>query len=190
MSLETRREAAQAARMYETYSPVFLDTETTGTGPNAEVIELAVLGWQGEVLFESLVKPRGRIESGAYQVHGISDSLLVSAPQWGEVWREVEPILKAKKIGAYNSDFDLRLLRQTQKLNGLSWQLGDDQFFCVMKLYARFAGNWDTRRGSYRWHSLDAAGQQCGIPLPNSHRARDDASLARAVFKYISGWQS
>ena len=190
MDLMARQDAVQTARVLQLSAPLFLDTETTGTGPNAEVIEVAVIDWQGETLFDSLVRPRGRIELGAFQVHGISDEIVQSAPSWDEVWPGIEPLIRNKKVGAYNSEFDLRILKQTHRLNLMNWQVAEDQFFCVMKLYARFAGNWDSRRRSYRWHSLSTAGQQCGIPLSNSHRALDDTLLARAVFEFIANWKA
>jgi hypothetical protein len=36
-----------------------------------------------------------------------------------------------------------------------------------------------------KWQSLDAAGRQCRLPLTNTHRAKDDTLLARAVFEYM-----
>jgi hypothetical protein len=59
--------------------------------------------------------------------------------------------------------------------------------FCIMKLYAQYYGQWNSRRGDYRWQSLDAAGRQCRIPLPNSHRAKDDALLTKAVLENLAG---
>jgi hypothetical protein len=47
-----------------------------------------------------------------------------------------------------------------------------------MKLYADFIG-------SRRWQRLEEAGRQCRLELPNSHRAKDDTLLARAVFQYM-----
>jgi DNA polymerase III epsilon subunit-like protein len=89
-------------------------------------------------------------------------------------------------VGIYNSEFDLRMLKQSHQKYWLNWQLPEENFFCIMKLYARFYGEWDARRGSYRWQSLDQAGRQCRIPLPNSHRAKDDALLARALLQHIA----
>jgi hypothetical protein len=55
-----------------------------------------------------------------------------------------------------------------------------------MKLYARFRGDWNSRAGSYRWYSLDDARWQCGLELPNAHRAHADTLLARAVLNFIA----
>lgn len=185
----TRREAAQQAQKWARALPVYLDTETTGVGENAEVIEVAILDSDGEVIFESLVRPKGAIEPQAMRLHGITPADVQGAPGWAEVWPQVDKALLGRKIGAYNSEFDLRLLRQTQQRAWLSWTIPDSAFFCIMKLFARFHGEYDYQRSKYRWLSLEDAGRLSGIPLPNSHRARDDALLARALLLHMAGWQ-
>jgi DNA polymerase-3 subunit epsilon len=55
-----------------------------------------------------------------------------------------------------------------------------------MRLYAQFYGEWDPMRNSYRWQKLEDAGRQCGIAMPNSHRALEDALLAKAVLEHIA----
>jgi hypothetical protein len=55
-----------------------------------------------------------------------------------------------------------------------------------MKLYAQFRGDWNSRMGNYRWHSLDDARAHCGLDLPNAHRAQADTLLARAVLHYVA----
>lgn len=55
-----------------------------------------------------------------------------------------------------------------------------------MELYARYYGSWNERYSSYRWQSLENAGSQCGIAIPNSHRAKDDTLLARAVLLHMA----
>jgi len=181
-----RNEAVQRAQQLIKLQPVYLDTETTGTGPLAEIIEIAVVDQDGSVLLESLVKPKGTIEPDAIRVHGITPDKVQSAPTWKDFWPKVETILAGRQVGVYNSEFDLRMLKQSHQKYWLNWQLPEENFFCIMKLYARFYGEWDARRGSYRWQSLDQAGRQCRIPLPNSHRAKDDALLARALLQHIA----
>lgn len=181
-----RREAIQEAQRLLQARPLYLDTETTGTGPTAEVIEVGVVDSEGKTLYSSLVKPRGTIEPEAMRVHNIAPELVASAPGWTDVWPGLRTVLEGNHVGAYNSDFDLRLIKQSLTRAWLRWDLEDHSFFCVMKLYARFAGEWDSKRGSYRWHSLDAAGRQAGLPLVNSHRAIDDALLARALLHYMA----
>jgi DNA polymerase III epsilon subunit-like protein len=56
-----------------------------------------------------------------------------------------------------------------------------------MKLYAQFRGEANSRTRGYRWHSLDDARAQCGLDLPNAHRARADTLLARALLLWLAG---
>ncbi len=64
---------------------VFLDTETTGLGPDAEVIDVAVIDVLGRVLLDTLVHPRGHIPPDASRIHGIYAHHVAGAPSWGEV---------------------------------------------------------------------------------------------------------
>ncbi len=189
MDILTRREAVQQAQKWLQSEPLFLDTETTGTGPQSEVIEIAVVDHAGALLYNSLVRPKGRIEPDSTGIHGITPADVQDERPWEQVWPEVEPLLAGRSICAYNSDFDLRLLKQTHQRAWLKWTIPDSRFLCVMKLYARFQGDWDANRRSYRWHKLENAGRQSGISLPNSHHASDDALLARALLLYMAAWQ-
>jgi DNA polymerase-3 subunit epsilon len=99
------------------------------------------------------------------------------------VWARLRPLLIGRLILTYNADFDLRMLQQTHAMHGLRWSETPEtmRFDCLMKLFARYYGEWDMRRNDYRYQSLEAAGKHCGIALPNSHRASDDTFLARAL---------
>lgn len=181
-----RNEAIKRAQQLLQSSPIYLDTETTGIGPTAEIIEIALVDQDGSVIMETLVKPKGAIDREAFQVHGITLAVLQTAPTWKDVWPQVEAALAGRLVGVYNSEFDLRMMQQSHRKYWMNDRIPAENFFCIMKLYARFVGEWDNRRRSFRWHSLDQAGKQCQIPLPNSHRAKDDALLARALLLHIA----
>jgi DNA polymerase-3 subunit epsilon len=166
---------------------VFLDTETTGIGPADELVEICVLDHQGEVLVDSLVKPLCRVDPGARRHHGITDLMLEGAPLWPEVWPLVEAAVADRQMAVYNADFDVRMMRQSHKKHGIRWAFDEAGVACIMHLYAQFYGEWDRRRGSYRWQKLESAARQCGILLRNTHRARDDAVLSRAVLLHMAG---
>ncbi|MEA3350659.1 MAG: 3'-5' exonuclease [Chloroflexota bacterium] len=186
MNLSARAEAIRQAKQYLAKRPVYLDTETTGVGSNAEIVEVGIVDYDGSVLVDTLVKPRGRIEPGAQRVHKITKDMLADALYWEAVWPQVEAALKGRYVGIYNLDFDLRMLRQSHKRSWMQWREPAANFLCVMRLYAKFYGQWNSKRGSYRWQGLDKAGQQCGLNLPNSHRAADDTLLTRAVLHYMA----
>ena len=187
MISSARREAIQIAKEKLNLKPIFLDTETTGTDENDNIVEISIIDHDGRILIDTLVKPVGRISPGAMAVHRITDEMVTDAPRWSEIWPEVEAIFSGRLLGIYNADFDLRMMRQSHARNWMQWtDLAGMEVFCIMKLYAQFYGQWNSRRGNYRWQSLDNAGRQCGIPLPNSHRAKDDTLLTKEIFLHMA----
>jgi len=186
MESRSRHSAILEARVLLESNPVYLDTETTGMHFNSEVVEIGILDDQGQVLFDQLVRPRGKMDPAAGRVHGITQEMLESAPTWEQVWPQAEAFLRGKRIGVYNVEFDLRLMKQTHSRSWLTWSLPDTNFFDIMKLYARYHGDWDPLHKSYRYQSLEMAGRQCGIRLPNAHRAVDDCLLTRALLHFMA----
>lgn len=186
MDTRARHDAIQQAQEYLARKPVYLDTETTGIDPHAEIVEICIVDHDGNILLDALVKPRGKIDPGAQNVHGISEAMLAEAPGWEQVWPTVEKALKGRYVGIYNQDFDLRMMQQSHQRNWMQWRLPEATFFCVMKLYARFYGQWNSKRRSYRWQSLDNARWQCKLETPNSHRAKDDTLLTREVLLHMA----
>jgi len=186
MDSRYRRSAIQEARALLETNPVYLDTETTGMHFNSEVIEIGIIDDQGKTLFDQLVRPRGKIDPAAGRVHGITIEMLADAPTWEQVWPQAEVVLTSRKIGVYNVEFDLRLMKQSHSRVWLTWALPESNFFDIMKLYARFYGDWDPFHKSFRYQSLEIAGRQCGIRLPNAHRALDDCLLTRALLHYMA----
>jgi DNA polymerase-3 subunit epsilon len=182
MTTDPRSLAIQTAREKLGLNPLYLDTETTGTDRSSEIVEIGIIDNEGTNIFQSLVKPTITIPTQATQIHGITNEMVKIASPWYKVWPEVEKILTSRTVGIYNKEFDLRMIQQTHGKFRIPWrpaQTGNS--FCIMKLYAQYHGEWDPIRGSYRWQSLEAAGKQLKIPLQNSHRAMDDALLAREV---------
>ena len=185
--ISSRSQAGLTARQRLAEKPLFLDTETTGIERNSQIVEICILDDDGEIVFESLVRPTSSIPADVVRIHHITNEMVARAPGWHHVWPQVQAVLAGRLVGIYNAEFDLRMFQQTHASYNLRWPLNPGfTSFCIMKLYAQFYGDWNPSRGSYRWHSLEAAGRQSRVPLPNSHRAQDDASLARAILHYIA----
>ncbi len=186
MDSRYRQSAIQEAKALLALDPLYVDTETTGMHFTSEVIEIGIINDRGEVLFDQLIRPRGKMDPAAGRVHGITMEMLASAPTWEQVWPQAEALLMGRKIGVYNVEFDLRLMKQTNRQSWLTWSLPEASFFDVMKLYARYYGDWDPFHKSFRYQSLEIAGRQSGIRLPNAHRAVDDCRLTRALLHYMA----
>lgn len=186
VSPTARQRAIDAAREVLSHNPVYLDTETTGLNASDEIVEISILDHDGAVLLETLVKPSRAIPAEATAIHGITNEDVQSSRAWPIVWTLAKPLIIGRVVVIYNDDFDLRMMRQSYERYNMKW---NDRIktFDLLKLYAEYRGERDPRRGGYRYHSLASAGQQCGIALPNAHRATADALLARALMLHIAG---
>ncbi len=184
---QTRKATIAKVQKLLAKRPVYLDTETTGTHQTAEIVEICIVDHDGQVLLDSLVKPRSKIPLQATQIHGITNTMVRDAPTWSEIWPRVQAVLTGRSVGIYNAEFDLRLMEQSHRQAGMSWRAVEINVFCIMKLYARFYGDWNAYHGDYRWQSLEKAGGQCGLTLSNTHRAKDDTLLARAILHHMAG---
>ncbi len=178
--------AAKMARDVLSQRPVFLDTETTGLDSSAEIVEISVLDSDGCVLFESLVRSSQPIPRDASRIHHITDHMVATAPTWPIVWLQLRPHLIGRTIVIYNEEFDVRMMQQSHTRYRLPWRERLTTF-CLMKLYAQFKGEWSSTRNAYRYFSLDQAGRECSISLPNSHRSSDDTRLTHALMVYLAG---
>jgi DNA polymerase III subunit epsilon len=184
-----RQRAIQAAQQLMDQKPVFIDTETTGIDRNSEIIEISIIDHDGQTLFDSLIRPIQPIPAETTRIHHITNTQVANAPTWPVVWPTIRTLIIGRMIAIYNEEFDLRMLQQTHRRYNLPWR-DTLKSFCIMKLYAQFRSEYDPTHRSYRYFSLDAAGKQAGIALPNSHRARDDSMLARALLLYIASQNS
>jgi DNA polymerase-3 subunit epsilon len=186
VSQTARQRAIDAARDVLSLNPVYLDTETTGLNATDEIVEISIVDQDGAVLLETLVKPSRPIPAEATVIHGITNEDVQSSRAWPIVWTLAKPLITGRVVVIYNDDFDLRMMRQSYERYNMKWN-ERIKTFDLLKLYAEYRGERDPRRGGYRYHSLASAGKQCGIALPNAHRATADTLLARALMLHIAG---
>jgi DNA polymerase-3 subunit epsilon len=189
VSSSARINAIQRARQALLEKPVYLDTETTGLERTDEIVEIAIVDDEGHTLLESLVRSIQVIPREATRIHGITNEMVQHAPSWPVLWQSLRPILVGKLIVIYNVEFDLRMMQQSMQRYRLPWR---EQFytFDLLKYYAEYRSDWDPGRRSYRYYSLNAAGQHCRIALPNTHRATADTLLTRALLHFMANTQA
>jgi DNA polymerase III subunit epsilon len=181
----TRQRAIETARKIISARPVYLDTETTGLNKSDEIIEISIIDDEGQVLFESLIKPSQPIPPDSTRIHGITNEEVQSARTWPAAWPQIRSVLFGRLIVIYNEEFDLRMMQQSHARYRLPWKEKMNSVD-LLKLYAEFRGEWDSVRRSYRYHSLANAGKHCQISLLNAHRATADTLLTRAVLHFIA----
>ena len=194
MADPARREAIsrQACAWLEA-NALILDTETTGLGDDAEVVELAVIDCTGNVLLDTLVRPSGPVPAEAAAIHGITDAMLADAPTWSEIHDRFCCLVEGRQVVIYSREFDARVISQTARRYGLPAPQGFDQVLehdriqCAMHVYAEFRGEWSEERGQYRWQKLSAAAQQQGVTVENAHRALGDCLMTLGVVRAMAG---
>ena len=133
---------------------VILDTETTGLGDDAEIIQLAIIDLDAKTLFNENMRPTELtlIPSEATAVHGLTMAALEGCPTFAELAEPLGAAIGERDIITYNAAFDSRMYRQTLALAGGFEPSG--VWTCAMLEYARFVGEWNDYRQSYRWHKL------------------------------------
>jgi len=113
---------------------LIIDTETTGLSKESEVIQIGIIDTQGNILYESLCEPQGRLL--AQDIHGINQKRMSAEGRpFPEVYAEVQEILRgAAAVWAWNMPFDRRLLKQSCDRYGLT--LPRLHWRCSMREYA------------------------------------------------------
>jgi DNA polymerase-3 subunit epsilon len=182
--LTARAEAIHwAASMLEQTDAVFLDTETTGFGPHAEIVDVAVVDRHGAVLLDTLVRPVGSIPSDATAIHGIVDAMVADAPRWPEVYPLLCAALDGRAVVVYNAEFDFTMVNQ------MNWRCRfgqrNDAWHCAMRQYGAFSQQWNAKYGNYRWFKLADALATFGLPS-GGHRALGDALACRQVVERMA----
>jgi len=189
ISSSARQNAILRARQAVSARPVYLDTETTGLDLKDEIVEISIVNEDGSILLDKFVRPIQPIPSEATRIHGITNRDVKSALIWPILWREVRPLLAGRLIVIYNADFDLRMMKQSMTRYHQPWNEKFDTFD-LLKVYAEFRSEWDMKRQSYRYFSLEMAGKHTKIALPNTHRASADSLLTRALLHHIAEAQA
>ncbi len=160
-----------------------LDTETTGLGPAAAVVEIAVVHASyrdlPRVAFHARVNPGKPIEAGAAAAHGITDADVVDAPSFGAIADDVLAAIRGRVVIAYNAPFDYgrlrwefdRLGRDTEPL---SWPWVDLLVWRKVR-----------PKGVYGGNKLSEVLEELGIAL-DAHGAAGDAMATALALPSIA----
>jgi len=166
---------------------LILDTETTGLD-DAEIVDIAIINHLGEVLLDTLVKPRNPIPPEASAVHGITDEDVLNAPSWVEIAPRVQDIIQDKVLVIYNVSFDRKMLYRSMTyagMEGIEWFDIPAVWLCAMEAFAVHFGEWNRKYGNYRWKPLSFAARAQNVEVANAHRALGDCYMTNGVIKSL-----
>ena len=128
--------------------PIYLSMKTTGSGKNAQVIEMAILDTDQSVLFHSQILPSVGIESEVEQSHGINLSSLQARPTLPQLLAQIISIVEYRPIIMFNAIFHSRILKQSCQAYDLPFDWLDSLAVnCAMYLAANAYGT-DNRYGT------------------------------------------
>ncbi len=143
-----------------------LDTATTGFDTNDQICQTAVItpeipeGWQ------TLVQPTVPISSSASNIHGIKDKDVKNAPTFDQVFLHLMRRIGSRDLVIYNTDFDLRLIKQSLRVHGIQLAFPtSDRRGCriftnggsihdAMLWYAQYVGEWSVEVSDYLCQKL------------------------------------
>jgi len=186
MSKEGRSQALEwALNLIQQYEFVVLDTETTGLGPEAQIVQIAVIDHRGNPMIIQNIKPSVSIPASATAIHGITDVTVANAPLFEAVYPLLNTLLENRVVVAYNAAFDSRMVEQTcmiydlPPINVASWE-------CAMEQFACFYGQWNDRYRGFRRQKLTTACTHLGIPAGNAHDALGDAQMTLALVRRMA----
>ena len=105
------------------------------------------------------------------RIHGISAEDTALAPDFREIWFELQPILAEGPLLAHNAAFDMRVLRAL--IHSLELPAPAIRYACTVSLARKAFPNLPS-------HRLDAVCDHCGIGLVH-HDAASDAEACATV---------
>ncbi len=171
------------------YDAVILDTETTGLSARDEICEVSVIdALTGQPLLDTLIKPTVQMYGTVISIHGITNEMVADAPAYSEIHEQLMTIFKERKVIIYNKKFDISYISQSAEKYNLTVARKARSSFCAMKWYAEFYGDWNSRRGSYKWQKLINAAKQQKINVNDvsAHRALADCEITRRLIHTVN----
>jgi len=156
---------------------LILDTETIGSGPLTEIIEVALGDTRGDILYQTLVRPVFNPLPPQSKHKRFDRAEFADAPEWTEMWPHLSALIDNKILIAYNAAFDRRALAATCSRHRLSST--ERGWRCAMQLVKMAMG---TRKSV----TLGEACLHFGVEAGNHRAARDVVATYHLLRKIIA----
>ena len=156
-----------------------IDIETTGGIHNRDKItEIAIIVTDGQQIlseYQSLVNPERSIPYHITNITGIDNEMVVNAPKFYEIAKDIIEITEGTIFVAHNVKFDYGFIKEEFKSLGYSY---NRKRLCTVKL------SRSTIKG-LRSYGLDSLIKHFDLQVDSRHRAYDDTLATYKIFKYI-----
>jgi DNA polymerase-3 subunit epsilon len=155
---------------------VAFDVETTGFNKNDRIVEIGLVTFKNGQLLEewsTLLNPQRDV--GKSNIHGITASMVSTAPLFEEVVNDIFRIIDGRVLVAHQFSFDARML--AQELNRLDVDGDLGKGFCTLIASRNLLpGTAD---------SLAATCKALGIETIDAHSALGDARMTMQIFQKL-----
>ena len=158
-----------------------VDIEATGVHESQEIIEIAIIHWDGEKVvsvYETLIKPDGQLLPHIIELTKITPKMLQNAPRFDEVSDKIYDLLENTTLISHKTDFDYEILKKSFSKLGKNLKL---KTICTLKLsYQHIPG--------LKSYSLDTLCSFFRIKIQDRHRAIGDALATLELFKELENF--
>lgn len=156
-----------------------IDVETTGDGINGNrLTEVCIVLMKGPLIirkYTSLINPEKNIPSQITALTGIDNELVVNAPKFYEVAKEIEEITRNAIFVAHNVNFDYNVVRNEFKELGFDF---NRKKLCTVRLSRKLIPGLFS-------YSLGRLCDSINIPIVNRHRAEGDTDATVILFQRL-----
>jgi DNA polymerase-3 subunit epsilon len=156
---------------------VAFDVETTGFNKNDRIVEIGLVTFKNDLVLEewsTLLNPQRDV--GKSNIHGITASMVSTAPLFEEVVNDIFRIISGRVLVAHQFSFDARMLAQELNRLDVNGDLGKG--FCTLIASRNLLpGTAD---------SLAATCEALGIETIDAHSAVGDARMTMQIFQKLS----
>ncbi len=156
-----------------------IDFETTGfKAGEDEVLQVSIIDENYNVLLNAYCRPNNKDSwEDAQAVHGITPLMVANELPFERYVPTVLDILsKADKVIAYNVAFEDSYL----KAYGI--EVDPEKWIDPMIMFAEIYGEWNERRGNYKWQSLAKCATYYGYEF-KAHDSLEDVKATLYAYK-------
>jgi DNA polymerase-3 subunit epsilon len=173
---------------------VCIDTETTGFGNDARILEIGMVFSEDGMIVDSWrqrFNPQGvdwtspGVQS-ALGVNGIDPNSLVGCPDFADAVEAIDLFLSRYKVWVgHNLSFDLRMLTNEFARAGRSMSTKSSAFIVCTKELAKYFDSLERTKNS---HKLEVTAPRFGVKLADAHTSVGDATAtAEILLKMVEG---
>lgn len=126
--------------------------------------------------FYSLVNPETYFDYFNTRLTGISEESVMNAPNFPDLWRQIEPLMNSGILVAHNAVFDMSVLKRCLCDYNICWK-ENVPYLCTVQMGRRILPKMS--------HKLNDLCDYYGISLNHHHAGSDSLACAEILLRYI-----